>query len=95
MLLLVFSINGMSYPKPVKKDTIIKAVVTVLSLILVMIFAPRMEEARVIGGVSFTTKTGSPGLTNLGWLLLITVPIITFTITHFILKMFSNKNGSH
>ena len=82
----------MAYPKPVKRSTIIKAAATILSFIVVMIFAPRMDGPRIIGGVGFTTKTGSNGLTNFGWILLILVPLSTYLITSIILKLSNKKN---
>lgn len=56
----------MPYQKPISRNTIIKAATTLLSFIIVMIFAPRMDGPRIINGVEFTTKTGGPGLTDLG-----------------------------
>ena len=79
-------------PKPVKRSTIIKATATILSFIIVMIFAPRMDGPRIISGVELTTKTGGNGLTNFGWILLILVPLSTYSITRIILKL-SNKKS--
>ena len=82
----------MAYPKPVKRSTIIKTVTTILSFIVVMIFAPRMDGPRIIGEVEFTTKTGGNGLTNLGWILLVLVPLSTYLITSMVLKISNKKN---
>lgn len=83
----------MEYPKPVKRSTIIKAIATVLSIVIVMIFAPRMEEPRIIGGIKFTSKSGGDGLTGFGWVLLIFVPLFTYLITGLVLKRSNRKNG--
>ncbi|MEP2771379.1 MAG: hypothetical protein ABJH05_04480 [Fulvivirga sp.] len=77
----------MAYPKPVKRSTIIKTVVTILSFMIVLIFAPRLDGPRMIADVQFNTKTGGNGLTNIGWLLLIAVPISTYLITSIVLKL--------
>ena len=49
-----------------------------LAAVLVLIFAPRMEGPRYLFGIRFTTKAGTPGLTDLGWVLLIVVPLVTY-----------------
>ncbi|MBL1280849.1 MAG: hypothetical protein COA33_011280 [Fluviicola sp.] len=82
----------MAYPKPVNRSTIIKTATVILSFIVVMIFAPRMDGARIIGGVEFTSKAGGNGLTNLGWVLLVLVPLSTYLITSMVLKISSKKN---
>lgn len=83
----------MSFPKPVKRATVIKTITTLSSFIVVLIVAPRMDAPRVIGDIEFTTKTGGYGLTNLGWLLLILVPVSTYLLTSLILKLCANKNA--
>jgi len=82
----------MSYPKPVKRNTIIKAAATLLSFILVLIFAPRIDEPRIIGGVQFSTKSGSTGLTDLGWILLVFVPVLIYLLVSLMLKLNQKKN---
>jgi len=82
----------MTYPKPVKRTTIIKAAFTLLSLILVLIFAPRMDEPRIIDGVQFSTKSGNTGLTDLGWILLVLVPVLTYLVVSLMLKLNQKKN---
>jgi len=78
--------------KPVKRRSIIVAVLTILSFILVMIFAPKLEDPRIIYGVRFSTKTGAPGLTNLGLILLAGVPLVTFILSSLILKLLKIGN---
>lgn len=51
-----------------------------VSMILVVVFGPRMDGPRVIGGITFTTKTGGPGLTNLGFLLLLVLPVVSYVV---------------
>lgn len=58
----------------------IQITAAVLGCVLVMIFGPRMDGPRMIGGVAFKTKGGGPGLTNLGFLLLVGVPVITYFV---------------
>lgn len=81
----------MPLPKSVKRNTIIKLIVTVLAFILVLVFAPRLDGPRIINGIEFNTKSGGPGLTNFGWILLVVIPVLTYIITDIILRM-SNKN---
>lgn len=84
----------MPYPKHVKRSTIIKTVVTILSFIIIMIFAPRMDGYRILNGIKFTTKTGVSGLTNLGWVLLVIVPVATYLITSLLLKIIGQKKDN-
>lgn len=86
-----FTRLDMSHREPVTRQTVIKAVAVIVPLIAVLIFAPRMEGPRFIGGVAFTTKTGSAGLTNLGWLLLVTVPVASLSITSLVLKLVGER----
>ncbi len=50
----------------------------VAALAAVMAFGPRMDGPRVIGGVPYTTKTGAPWLTDLGWVLLVVLPPLAY-----------------
>jgi hypothetical protein len=47
---------NISYQKPKKYFTTIKIVATLLSFILIVIFAPRMDAPRIINGIRFTIK---------------------------------------
>lgn len=58
-----------------------------VALILVLIFGPRMDGPRIIFGIPFTTKTGGPGLTNLGWALLILAPLLAYVATGLVLRL--------
>lgn len=51
-----------------------------VALLMVIIFAPRMEGPRGIRGIEFTTKMGTPGSTNVGWAMLIFAPILAYGI---------------
>jgi hypothetical protein len=62
-----------------------------LALLLVLILAPRMEGPRVLFGITFTTKTGTPGLMNLGWALLILMPLLTYFATDLVLRLMKRK----
>lgn len=59
-----------------KNRRIIHTVATCLALILVLIFAPRMDGPREIFGWTFTSKGGAPGLTDWGWAMLLGVPVM-------------------
>lgn len=75
------------------KIRILKVVLVGISIVLVLVFAPRLGAPRVIDSVMFTPKSGSKGLTNLGWLLLITVPICVNLIINVVLKLLTSKNS--
>ncbi len=53
-----------------------------MAFVLVLIFSPRLNGARIIHGIRFITKTGAPGLTDLGLVLLVVVPIVTFFVMY-------------
>ncbi len=58
-----------------------------VAFIAVFIFGPRLTEPRYIGEVRFTTKSGGEGLTNLGLILLIVLPLAAFLITRLIFHL--------
>lgn len=60
---------------------IIKLTAGVIAMIFVLVFGPRMEGPRCINGIKIMTKTGVPGLTNLGWLLLVSAPPAVYFVT--------------
>lgn len=70
----------------------IQLVATVLALTLVLIFGPRMDGPRMFFGIPFTTKTGVPGLTDLGWLLLILAPLATYLVTGLALHLLTPRD---
>lgn len=70
-------------------------ILTFLAFLLVFIFAPRMDGPRVIAGIEFTTKAGQPGLTNLGWILLLTVPPATYLLSRLVVRQFAKKAKSN
>lgn len=82
----------MALKKPVNRNAIIKLVVIVVSFLLVLVFAPRMDAPRIINGIEFNTKSSGPGLTNMGWIMLVVIPVISYIITEIILRK-SNKNN--
>ncbi|WP_412069538.1 hypothetical protein [Rubrivirga sp. IMCC43871] len=50
----------------------------VAALAAVLAFGPRMDGPRMIDGVPYTTKTGAPGLTDLGWALVVVLPPLAY-----------------
>jgi len=62
-----------------------------LGFVLVMLFAPRMEEARILFGIRFATKAGTPGLTDLGWALMVLVPPAVYFMMGVIIDLVLKK----
>ena len=55
--------------------------VALLGLVLVLVFGPRLTGPRIMWGMEFKTKTGVPGLTDPGLVLLVLVPAAGYLLT--------------
>lgn len=62
------------------------------AFVLVMIFGPRMDGARIMCGHEFRTKSGGPGLTDLGLVLLIVVPVAVYLVMGWIQRWWSRRS---
>lgn len=60
-----------------------------VAFVLVLALAPRMDGPRIICGVRFMSKGGGPGLTNAGWLMLVTLPLATWVLVGAIARLFA------
>lgn len=65
-----------------------------LAFVLVLVFAPRLKGPRIIEGIPFMTKTGVPGLTDLGLALLVIVPVVTFFAIYSLLWWLKSRHMS-
>lgn len=70
----------------------ISVLLAIISFILVMIFAPRLDGPRIIYGIEFNTKAGTSGLTDLGLVLLVLAPIITYFSSRLLFRLFKSKD---
>lgn len=65
-----------------------------VALVVVLIVAPRMEGPRYLFGVRLTTKTGTPGLTDLGLVLLVVVPLVTYVAMSGLLAWLEDRSSN-
>ena len=75
------------------RSRIIRLIPTWIAFVLVMVLGPRMEGPRVVCGHELRSRGGGPGLTNLGFVLLVVVPVAVYLIAGVIERWWQRRSA--